>query len=230
MQTKQQKCYPHRYSQVQTEGDILRIEIKRSKFTQEDFAARMGFSRNYLLRLMERAVLPDDIKEKASQILKVKIEGLQLHTKGKQNLVEEGTPIYELSATATQTEYSSQLPEVPAFRVTIPGYEDCNFGMHVYGHSMYPTIETGSLVLCRKVLDKSVIMYGEILKLCKLDRKKYSLYGWKHTGNVDSFLAGVDIYDLMRQNRHHSIAQTEQYLQSMGLRPNINYSNKAPKL
>lgn len=72
--------------------------------------------------------------------------------------------------------------------------------------------------------------HGEILKLCKLDRKKYSLYGWKHTGNVDSFLAGVDIYDLMRQNRHHSIAQTEQYLQSMGLRPNINYSNKAPKL
>lgn len=72
--------------------------------------------------------------------------------------------------------------------------------------------------------------HGEMLDIAKLDRKKYSLYGWKHTGNVDSYLAGVDIYDLMRQNRHHSIAQTEQYLQSLGLRPNINYSNKAPKL
>jgi transcriptional regulator with XRE-family HTH domain len=76
--------------------------------------------------------------------------------------VEEGTPIYELSATASKNEYSGQLPEVPAFRVSIPGYEDCNFGMHVYGHSMYPTIENGSLILCRKVSDKSVIMYGEI--------------------------------------------------------------------
>jgi phage repressor protein C with HTH and peptisase S24 domain len=27
---------------------------------------------------------------------------------------------------------------------------------------MYPTIETGSLILCRRVNDKSVIMYGEI--------------------------------------------------------------------
>lgn len=73
-----------------------------------------------------------------------------------------GTPIYELSATATKAEYSSQLPEVPAFHVKIPGYEDCNFGMHVYGHSMYPTIETGSLILCRRVNDKSIIMFGEI--------------------------------------------------------------------
>lgn len=80
----------------------------------------------------------------------------------KLSLVEEGTPIYELAATATQSEYSGQLPEIPAFHVKIPGYEDCNFGMHVFGHSMYPTIETGSLVLCRKVNDKSIIMYGEI--------------------------------------------------------------------
>lgn len=73
-----------------------------------------------------------------------------------------GTPIYELSATASKNEYSGQLPEVPAFRVNVPGYEDCNFGMHVYGHSMYPTIENGSLILCRKVQDKSIIMYGGI--------------------------------------------------------------------
>ena len=56
------------------------------------------------------------------------------------------------------------------------------------------------------------------------------MYGWKHTGNVDSFLAGVDPYDLMRQNRHHSLEQTMNYLRSMGLRPNVNFSKKAPKL
>jgi len=152
------------FQQLQTEGDILRLEIKRSKFTQEDFAIQMGFSRNYLLRLMERAVLPDDIKEKAGSILKVdfgKLISVQMHT-SQLNKAEEGTPIYEISASASQMEHINQMPEVPAFTVKIPGYEDCNFGMYVYGHSMYPTIENGSLILCRKVNDKSVIMYGEI--------------------------------------------------------------------
>jgi phage repressor protein C with HTH and peptisase S24 domain len=145
---------------MHTEGDLLRIEVKKSKQTQEDFASEMGFSRNYLLRLMERAILPDEIKEKASKILKIDIARLQ--SVQMQTDSEDGTPIYELAATASPNEYSGQLPEVPAFHVKIPGYEDCNFGVHIYGHSMYPTIENGSLVLCKRVNDKSIIMYGEI--------------------------------------------------------------------
>lgn len=74
----------------------------------------------------------------------------------------EGTPIFDISATAGGMDNISQLPEVPSYHVKIPGYEDCNFGMFVFGHSMYPTIETGSLVLCRKINDKRIIMYGEI--------------------------------------------------------------------
>jgi transcriptional regulator with XRE-family HTH domain len=80
----------------------------------------------------------------------------------KENKNEAGTPIYDLHATASGNHNVSQLPEVPSFHVNVPGYEDCNFGMYVYGHSMYPTIESGSLILCRRVSDKQVIMYGEI--------------------------------------------------------------------
>jgi integrase len=69
-----------------------------------------------------------------------------------------------------------------------------------------------------------------ILKACGMDDPKYSMYGWKHTGNQDSLKRGVDIFELMRQNRHHSIAQTEAYLNSLGLRPNVGYSSKAPAL
>lgn len=97
-----------------------------------------------------------------------------------------GTPVYEIPATAGQMDHISQLPEEPTFRVSIPGYEDCNFGMYVFGHSMYPTIESGSLVLCRKIIDKGVIMYGEIYlvrtadylmvkRLQKSDRKGHVL-------------------------------------------------------
>ena len=75
---------------------------------------------------------------------------------------DSGTPIYDLTATASGNDNVSQLPELPSFHVKMPGYEDCNFGMYVFGHSMYPTIETGSLVLCRKVRDKRLFMFGEI--------------------------------------------------------------------
>lgn len=88
----------------------------------------------------------------------------KLYGKEKNSLPEKvtGTPIYDINATAGSNENVNQLSEVPAYTVSIPGYEDCNFGMQVYGHSMYPTIESGSLILCKKVNDKQVVMYGEI--------------------------------------------------------------------
>jgi len=143
-------------NQLLTEGELLRIEIKKAQLRQEDFAQKMGFSRNYLLRLLEREQLPPDIKARASKILRRNIFGSTAVA------LPGGTPVYDLHATAGANENISQLPELPTFHVQVPGYEDCNFGMYVYGHSMYPTIETGSLILCRRVQDKSVIMYGEI--------------------------------------------------------------------
>lgn len=68
------------------------------------------------------------------------------------------------------------------------------------------------------------------LRACGITDEDYTMYGWKHTGNVDAFLAGVDAYDIMRQNRHHSLEQTMKYLRSLGLRPNVGFSKKAPKL
>ncbi|WP_337043166.1 tyrosine-type recombinase/integrase [Emticicia sp. 17c] len=44
-----------------------------------------------------------------------------------------------------------------------------------------------------------------------------TLYGWKHTGNVYAYLAGVDIATIKEINRHWSIAETENYLRGLGL-------------
>ena len=60
--------------------------------------------------------------------------------------------------------------------------------------------------------------------------KRYDLYSWKHTGNVDSYRAGVPVVDIMRQNRHASLDETMNYLRSLGLMPNVEFSKKAPKL
>lgn len=151
------------------EGEKLREQMKDLKLTQDSIAGMLGMTRQNLNHHLRKEKLDEDfvrlIREKMgftslSNGFALSVDRLE----NAKNIFKEneGTPVYELAATATQTEYASQLPEVPSFHVKIPGYEDCNFGMHVYGHSMYPTIETGSLILCRKVKDKSIIMYGEI--------------------------------------------------------------------
>ncbi len=44
----------------------------------------------------------------------------------------------------------------------------------------------------------------------------YTLYSWKHTGNIRALKAGVNLRSLQNQNGHSSIKTTEIYLRSFG--------------
>jgi integrase len=59
---------------------------------------------------------------------------------------------------------------------------------------------------------------------------KYTFYSWKHTGNLDSLLAGVNIKALQQQNGHSDIATTDAYLQSLGYENNEQIRAKQPSL
>lgn len=135
---------------------IARVDemIEKKIFrNRKEIVDKLNWSESSLSAVMAgRRPVPE---AKAKQLFKI-------YESDKKALQGEGTPIYDVHATGTVTEYTGNLPEVPEFHVKIPGYTDCNFGMYVYGHSMYPTIETGSLVLCRSVIDKHVFMFGEI--------------------------------------------------------------------
>lgn len=71
--------------------------------------------------------------------------------------------------------------------------------------------------------------HSKVLRACNMG-PEHSLYGWKHTGNIDSYVAGIDILELMKQNRHQSLEQTMTYLRGLGLRPQTGFSVKAPSL
>lgn len=60
--------------------------------------------------------------------------------------------------------------------------------------------------------------------------KDHTLYSWKHTGVVRAYKAGVDLKRIQLQCRHHSIAQTDTYLKSMGLYENLEIKLKMPPL
>lgn len=53
------------------------------------------------------------------------------------------------------------------------------------------------------------------LKKIKLNDKGYSLYGVKHKSNINKYLNGWSVAEIMKANRHGSISQTEIYLREL---------------
>ena len=86
----------------------------------------------------------------------------------------------------------------------------------IFGRGMMPS----SIPLGRNRVSAQFKKIKEDLKL----GPDYTLYGFKHSGNVNAYLAGIDIYSIMRQNRHHSIEQTMTYLRQLGVSKNIEFS------
>lgn len=57
--------------------------------------------------------------------------------------------------------------------------------------------------------------FVKILTKLGLDNKGYTLYSVKHYSNVQKYLASFTIAEIMICNRHHSLAETENYLRDL---------------
>lgn len=58
--------------------------------------------------------------------------------------------------------------------------------------------------------------------------KPYTLYSYKHTGNIMLYLAGADPISIQKHNRHTSLDQTLKYLRDLGLIQNEDVILKFP--
>ena len=59
---------------------------------------------------------------------------------------------------------------------------------------------------------------------------KYSLYSWKHTGNVTAVKSGIGLKDLQLQNRHHDLNTFDIYIKSMGVDDFESLKNNFPEM
>jgi integrase len=57
----------------------------------------------------------------------------------------------------------------------------------------------------------------KILEELNFTDQEYTLYGYKHTGNIYYYLATLDIKAVQEQNGHTTSKQTEEYLKNLGL-------------
>ena len=71
-----------------------------------------------------------------------------------------GVPYYDVDVSASQIEMFETRENVIS-HIKVPGFEDCDFAVSVYGDSMYPKYCSGNIIGCKEIKDKSLFLYGE---------------------------------------------------------------------
>lgn len=108
-----------------------------------------------------------------------------------------------------KTQRTAVIPDSFINEVIEKGYDKIPKNWYVFGRGLKP----GPFSYGRNQVTKR---HTRILRALDYD-KQYTLYSWRHTGACSAYLAGVDIYSIMRQLGHSSLDMTQIYLKSMGM-------------
>lgn len=166
------KSYPQLDNSLKTDGEKLRLEIRKTGLTQDEFADKLEFSRVYLNRLTRRAQLTPKAKEKTAKALQKspdEVYGNPTTVSGPPTIYRkpeepQGIPVYDIISLAGKGSSETQLTGNISHYINIPGYEDC-IGIPAYGLSMYPLLDSGGIGICKHQLDKNHIMYGQVYSI-----------------------------------------------------------------
>lgn len=95
----------------------------------------------------------------------------------------------------------------------------------------YYLISNNETIAGAKPLGKNIPYHRmkKALKILGMDKKGYNTYSFKHFSNIQRYNNGWKIHEIMKVNRHSSIAMTEKYLKDINRETDI--SNKSvPKI
>jgi phage repressor protein C with HTH and peptisase S24 domain len=167
---------------VYSQGEILKHQIKLHGFTQADFADKIGVTRGYIQQLVSKVHLTDDVIERMCTVLEIKKDVFDVP----KNLVAEesvqyikkqqGVPYYDVDAAASNVETFDDKPETVTAYITIPSFQDCNFYVNIFGHSMYPKYCSGEIIACKKIEHHSYLPFGEAFLIKLKDGNRYVKY------------------------------------------------------
>ena len=120
----------------------------------------------------------------------IEVNKINLNKENTVKKMDEGIPMYEISATASGVEvYNDINDSQPVGRMNFPGIEDCDFALPVWGHSMYPYLENGCWVALKVISDKKILP-GEVYYI---EWGEYRMYKRLLAGdNPDEVIAHSD--------------------------------------
>lgn len=167
------------------EGKALRDYIKDHKLNQEKVATALGITRQGLNYHFNKEKLDFEFKEKLPEI------GISIFNVKNNFTLQEprnGTPIYDIEATAGDFEFSQNFPELIKGYINIPSFKECIAFLYVRGDSMYPRLQSGDLIGVIPVQDISVIQYGQVYLVVTVDNQRMIKYVRKAKDNKEVIL------------------------------------------
>ncbi len=164
--------------------DINRIKIVRIReimnelgFNNKEFAELIKMSPSYLSEVLStKRPVPKYMGYKLSKFAKVNEpwyetgEGEMFVNKennailvDQTNLAPNSIPMYNLPAAASVLEIYNDPNDAKVIgHLSIPGTTKDSFALHVYGHSMFPTLENGNWCVLRPIKNIKDILWGEV--------------------------------------------------------------------
>lgn len=130
-------------------------------------ADKLGVSRQTINDWFGR----DELPTKARQLLRQHTDFFGPPPPNEPPTPPKGVPFYDIDISGGAVQLFSDNPELPTLYISAPGFEDCDFGLPIFGNSMYPTYENGVVVMCKKITDKTIIQPGECYLIVTADHR-----------------------------------------------------------
>lgn len=133
--------------------------LKRTGKSLTEIAQLLKINRGTIYHNLKMAELSDRFKRDLKEFV-----GVDLDDSGQHRFVKkEGVPYYNVSATAGNGGVLDESkPEHASSFIKIPGFDDCECFLNVFGDSMAPRYKSGEIVGLKRITDREQIAYGEV--------------------------------------------------------------------
>ncbi len=164
-------------------NDRVETLIRSLDINQKDFASKIGEEPNTISHIIKRRI---GVSSKVLEGIVRNIKGVntQWLLSGVGPMFNEkvrALPYYEVDVTAGNVNRIFDGKEVARESLLVPGFADCDFAVPVSGHSMYPRISNGDIIICKQIYDLEVVEFGQIYLIVTDERRmvKYVRKGSK---------------------------------------------------
>ncbi len=160
-------------------NDRIKLLRKALGMTQEQLAQRLGVgkaalsmietgraslsSRNKNILVQELNVNPDWLDSGEGQMFNSEPDLTSYRLKTDNSLPLQSVPLYSIEATAgLMPLFSNQQEHKPMNYIHIPNLPKCDGALYVTGDSMYPLLNSGDIVLFKKISNFDDIFWGDM--------------------------------------------------------------------
>jgi len=145
-------------------GEDVKKILTANGITQQSVADMLGISRANLNGMLGKDDIRTGLLEDISRVTGIPLESFLIGPRGAVSFEKEiqpnTVPLLPIFAQAgSLTGWSEGIEEVKCERVISP-VNDVDMAVHIYGESMYPDIQNGSVVYVRKINPRAFIEWG----------------------------------------------------------------------